>query len=70
MKYSSAAMVPVPHAFEATLDFQWFIEEAYAQAGYDLVEIPRAPLLDRVAFVNRFIEAVRAARPSEPVTPR
>ena len=50
--------------FEATLDFQRLIEEAYAQAGYELVEIPRAPILDRVAFVNRFIEeSVRAAGP-------
>jgi len=40
--------------FAATLPFQRLIEEAYLEAGYELTEIPRGPLHERVDFVARF----------------
>jgi predicted ATPase len=40
--------------FAATLPFQRLIEEAYLEAGYELLEIPRGPLHARVDFVARF----------------
>lgn len=66
-RYSPVALVARPWAeiyttddertmtFESTLDFQRSIEGAYEQAGYTLVEIPRGPLQDRIAFVKSFI---------------
>jgi predicted ATPase len=44
--------------FAATLPFQRLIEEAYLEAGYELIEIPRGPLHERVDFVARFVAAM------------
>ena len=46
-------------SFEATLRFQELIEQAYEDAGYDLVEIPRGDLANRVDFVTSFVESAR-----------
>ncbi|HET9941454.1 MAG TPA: AAA family ATPase [Candidatus Eisenbacteria bacterium] len=45
--------------FDATLEFQRLIEEAYLGAGYMLVEIPRGKLEERAAFVRHFLEQAR-----------
>ena len=42
--------------FEATLPFQRLMEEAYEEAGYELMEIPRGPIEERGAFVLRLME--------------
>lgn len=42
-------------AFEQTVSFHGHVESAYSAAGYTLVEVPRATLADRVAFVKAFI---------------
>jgi predicted ATPase len=72
-RYDSAALVTRPWAeiyttddertmsFEATLPFQRLVEEAYEEAGYELVEVPRGSILERTAFVGRFVKE-RAAR--------
>ena len=39
-------------SFEATLGFQDAIVDAYRRSGYELVEVPRAPLEERVALVR------------------
>jgi predicted ATPase len=44
--------------FAATLPFQRLIEDAYLEAGYELLEIPRGSLRERVDFVARFVAAV------------
>jgi predicted ATPase len=44
--------------FAATLPFQSLIEEAYLEAGYELMEIPRGPLHERVDFVTGFVAAI------------
>lgn len=44
--------------FAATLPFQRLIEEAYLEAGYELLEIPRGSLHERVNFVARFVAAI------------
>jgi predicted ATPase len=41
--------------FAATIEFQRLLESSYEQAGYTLVEVPRSPVEDRVAFVRQFI---------------
>ena len=43
--------------FEATLPFQRLIEEAYEEAGYDLIELPRGSLEERAEFLSRFVAA-------------
>lgn len=43
-------------SFEATLPFQRLIEEAYEEAGYQLVEIPRGSIAERAAFIGSFVE--------------
>jgi predicted ATPase len=43
-------------SFEATLPFQRMMEEAYEEAGYGLVEIPRGPIEERGAFVLYLME--------------
>jgi len=43
-------------SFEATLPFQRLIEEAYEEAGYELVEIPRGSIAERAAFIGSFVE--------------
>ena len=43
-------------SFEATLPFQQMMEEAYEEAGYELVEIPRGPIEERGAFVLHLME--------------
>jgi predicted ATPase len=48
-------------SFEATLPFQRLMEEAYEEAGYELVEIPRGSIAERGTFVRRFVEE-RTAR--------
>ena len=44
--------------FEATLPFQEYIEEAYAEAGYELVEVPRGSLSERVQFLSGFVSTL------------
>lgn len=39
---------------------------AYAEAGYDLIEIPRAPVADRAAFVLRTLGTLPGSEPSNP----
>jgi len=46
-------------SFEATLPFHRLMEEAYEEAGYGLIEIPRGSMAERVAFVRRFLEECR-----------
>ena len=46
-------------SFEATLRFQELIEQAYEDAGYELVEIPRGDLANRVDFVTSFVGSAR-----------
>jgi predicted ATPase len=41
--------------FEATLDFHQAIVDAYRDAGYDLLTVPRASVDDRAAFLGRRI---------------
>ena len=68
-RYDSAALVTRPWAeiyttddertmsFEATLPFQRLVEEAYEEAGYELVEVPRGSIAERAAFIRSFVEA-------------
>lgn len=41
--------------FEATLRFQRHIDACYREAGYQLVEVPRGSIQDRVEFILTFI---------------
>ena len=72
-RYHAAVLVTRPWAeiyttddertmsFEATLPFPRLVEEAYEEAGYELVEIPRGSIAERAAFIRTFVEA-RATR--------
>jgi len=42
-------------SFEATLPFQRLLEDAYKEAGYELIEVPRGSIAERGAFVRRFV---------------
>ncbi|HKO21022.1 MAG TPA: AAA family ATPase [Candidatus Eisenbacteria bacterium] len=42
-------------SFEATLPFQRLLEDAYEEAGYELIEVPRGSIAERGAFVRRFV---------------
>ncbi len=44
--------------FDATLEFQRSLEHAYEDAGYALIDVPRGPIDDRVAFVEDVISGV------------
>jgi predicted ATPase len=50
--------------FEATLEFHRELVDAYADAGYDLVDVPRASIDERAAFLrDRIWERVTPAGP-------
>jgi predicted ATPase len=49
-------------SFEATLDFHRAIVDAYRDADYDLVAVPRASVHDRAAFVGGHIASAAGAQ--------
>lgn len=45
--------------FEQSLEFERLHEDTYSELGYEVIDIPKEPLGDRVALVVRLVEAFR-----------
>lgn len=53
----------------ATRDYKANVE-AYLAAGYDLVEVPRVPVVERATFIRGRLAHLRPFRPSNPAQKR
>ncbi|AKI02482.1 AAA domain [Hoeflea sp. IMCC20628] len=54
------------HGFEFALRDHAANVAAYEAAGYTLVEVPRAPVTDRVAFIQRTLADLSRSQPFNP----